>query len=252
MITVRIIPCLDVKFGKVVKGTQFQKLRLVGSIVELAIRYEREGADELILLDISATPETRSNRLEIVREVRECLSIPLTVGGGVRSVEDAGALLEAGADKVTLNTAAFRRPKLLSEIAETFGRQCAVLALDAARSKNGEGWEVVTLSGATRTGYDACHWASEAAELGAGEILLTSWDKDGSQSGYDVELLQAITQVTSIPVIASGGAAKPEDFFEALDAGADALLAASIFHYRLRTIAEVKRYLSNAGKEMRL
>lgn len=251
MITVRIIPCLDVKSGEVVKGIKFQELRRAGSVVELATRYENEGADELILLDIGATPEARSNRLELVQQVRECISIPLTVGGGVRSVKDAGALLEAGADKIAVNTAAFNDPKLLHEMAEQFGRQCTVLALDAARI-NDESWEVVTLSGATRTGYDACRWATEAAELGAGEILLTSWDKDGSQSGYDLKLLRAVTQATSIPVIASGGAAKPQDFLAALDAGADALLAASIFHFEKYSIGEVKRFLAESGKEMRL
>ncbi len=250
MLTVRIIPCLDVKDGRVVKGIQFSNLIDAGSPVELAIEYEKQGADELVILDIAATPEARKHRLDIIQKVRESLCIPLTVGGGLKSLEDAQQLLLAGADKVAVNTAAVLRPSLLRELADKFGRQCTILALDAASNK--DGWEVVTESGNNRTGIDAIKWAQEAEQLGAGEILLTSWDRDGSLAGYDSKLLKAISSNVSIPIIASGGASKPEDMSEAIDSGASAVLAASIFHYGTYTIADIKNELNRLGKKVRI
>jgi cyclase len=242
MLTVRIIPCLDVRDGRVVKGVKFQNLRDAGDPVELAANYEKQGADELVFLDVSATPEGRKTHANVVSKIREVLSIPLTTGGGVRELRDAGILLEAGADKVSVNTAAVENPKLLSELAKEFGAQCTILALDAARDNKG-GWEVVTKSGKTRTGISATAWAKQATDLGAGEILLTSWDKDGTRSGYDCELLTAISSAVNVPVIASGGANSPEHFIEALQAGADALLAASIFHDGDYTVGDIKEFL---------
>jgi len=249
MLTVRIIPCLDVRGGRVVKGVRFSNLRDAGDPAELAALYEEQGADELVLLDVSATAEGRSTHLECVRRVRACLSIPLTVGGGVRSVEDASALLEAGADKVSLNTAAVSHPELLSEMARRFGSQCTVLALDAAAA--GQGWIVVVRSGRERTAADAVCWARQATELGAGEILLTSWDRDGTRSGYDLALLTAISGAVGVPVIASGGANSPEHLVEAVRAGAAAVLAASIFHDRDTTVGQLKDALAAAGVEVR-
>jgi imidazole glycerol phosphate synthase glutamine amidotransferase subunit len=246
----RVIPCLDVRDGRVVKGVRFQGLRDAGSPTELAAAYEAQGADELVLLDVSATPEGRKTRTQTVREVREVLSIPLTVGGGVRSVADAGALLDAGADKVGVNTAAVERPAILTEIAGRFGSQCAILALDAAQRPQG-GWEVVTLSGRQRTGLDAVQWAREAVESGAGEILLTSWDRDGTRLGYDLELVQAVSRAVRVPVIASGGASSPEHLLEGLLAGADAVLAASIFHYGEYNVADLKDFLAAGGVAVR-
>ncbi len=256
MLTARIIPCLDVRDGRVVKGIRFQGLRDAGCPEELAAAYEAQGADELVFLDISATPEGRTTHLETVRKVRAKLSIPLTTGGGVSSAEHARALLEAGADKVSVNTAAVNRPQLINEIAGTFGSQCAILALDAAsRLANGDAqgsrWEVVTNSGATRTGIDAIEWAKQAVDLGAGEILLTSWDRDGTRSGYDLELLAAISQAVHVPVIASGGADSPEHMVEAIHAGADAVLAASIFHDGNYTVEQLKLTLAGQGIEVR-
>ena len=250
MLTVRIIPCLDVKDGRVVKGVQFGNLRDAGSPLELALEYEKQGADELILLDIAATPNAREHRLEVVKLIRQQLSIPLTVGGGIRTIEDARLFFMAGADKVAVNTAAVNRPSLLSKMAGYFGRQAIVLALDAA--KNDNSWEVVTNSGKNRTGQDAVSWAVSAADLDAGEIMLTSWDKDGTQSGYDLDLLKAISSAVSIPVIASGGAASPDDLVSAIEAGASAVLAASIFHYGRYTVKDIKIVLAKAGKEVRL
>lgn len=250
MLTARVIPCLDVRDGRVVKGVQFQNLRDAGSPAELAARYEAEGADELVILDVSATPEGRATATETIREVRAVLSLPLTVGGGVRSIEDAGRLLDAGADKVGINSAAVERPALISDIAARFGSQCAILALDAAARPDG-GWEVVTQSGRNRTGRDAVAWAIQAAQLGAGEILLTSWDRDGTGAGYDLDLLSAISRAVSVPVIASGGAAHPEHLIEALRHGADAVLAASIFHDAKYTVRAVKDALRSAGIEVR-
>lgn len=250
MLAIRIIPCLDVRDGRVVKGVKFQGLRDAGDPVERAAAYEAQGADELVLLDVSATPEGRGHGVETVRAVREALGIPLTVGGGVRAIEDAARLLDAGADKVAVNTAAVQRPAILAELAERFGRQCTVLALDAARRDDG-GWEVVTRSGTHRTGIDAIVWAREAVGLGAGEILLTSWDRDGTRAGYECELLTAVSSAVRVPVIASGGADHPGHLIEALEAGATAVLAASIFHDGDMTVGDVKAALIAAGLEVR-
>lgn len=251
MLTVRIIPCLDVSEGRVVKGVCFAQFRDVGSPADLAGRYERQGADEIVLLDVSATPQTRPTCLETVRHVRERLAIPLTVGGGVRSVGDAAALLEAGADRVAVNTAAVRQPDLIGEMAARFGRQCVVLSLDAAGSPR-PGWEVLVCSGRERTGTDAIHWARTAESQGAGEILLTSWDRDGTQAGYDLELLAAVSAAVSVPIIASGGAAGTDHLLAAVHAGAGAVLAASIFHDERFTVADVKAVLRDSGVEVRL
>jgi len=249
MLLPRVIPCLDVKDGRVVKGVKFQGLRDAGDPVELAAAYADQGADELVILDVSATPEGRGNALDVVRAVREVLPLPLTVGGGVRVLADAEALLEAGADKVATNTAAVARPELLDELAERFGCQCTVLALDAA--SNGTGWEVVVRSGRDRTGRDAIGWAQEAVARGAGEILLTSWDRDGTGAGYDLELLAAMRDAVPVPIIASGGADGPAHMTEALLAGADAVLAATIFHDGHTTVADLKAELAELGVEVR-
>ena len=250
MLTRRIIPCLDVKNGRVMKGRQFSGLRDCGCPVELAQRYADQGADEITFLDISATPDGHGAHLETITAVRKVVGIPLTTGGGVRSLDDAGSLLDAGADKVGVNTAAVRAPKLISDISRRFGAQCTVLAIDAAR--HGSGWEVVVHSGAERSGLDVRGWAVQAVELGAGEILLTSWDQDGTKHGYDLELLRAVSDIVSVPVIASGGASGPEDFLSALESGADAVLAASIFHEGAFTVSDVKRFLQTKGVQVRL
>jgi len=252
MLAMRVIPCLDVKDGRVVKGVRFQGLRDAGDPAERAHAYELQGADELVLLDVSATPEGRGNALETVRNVRRVLSIPLTVGGGIKTILDAQRLLEAGADKVSVNTAAVADPTILDAMAREFGSQCTVLALDAAGTANGQGWEVVVRSGKERTGIDALAWAREATQRGVGEILLTSWDRDGTRSGYDTALLQAISHTLTVPVIASGGAAHPEHLADALAAGASAVLAASIFHDGDFTVGDVKRVLASRGYEVRL
>ena len=252
MVKRRIIPCLDVRAGRVVKGVRFQGLRDAGDPAELAARYEREGADEITLLDISATEEARGAAHDTVARVRQALSIPLTVGGGVRTVADAARLLSAGADKVGINTAGVARPELLSECADRFGSQCVVVAIDARACANPAGaWRVVTHSGSVGTGKDAVEWAREAARRGAGELLVTSWDRDGTLTGYDVALIRAIASAVSIPVIASGGAAGPEHLVEALQAGADAVLAASIFHDGVHTVSSVKQSLREYGMEVR-
>jgi len=250
MLTSRIIPCLDVRDGRVVKGVRFQGLRDAGDPAERAAAYEAQGADELVVLDVSATPEGRGNALDTVRRVRAVLSIPLTVGGGVREVGDGVALLEAGADKVSINTAAVKQPEILSRLAERFGVQCVVLALDAAARPSGA-WEVVIRSGTERTGIDAVGWARDAVQRGAGEILLTSWDRDGTRSGYDVELLRAVSHAVPVPVIASGGAASAGHLAVALRAGASAVLAASIFHDGDTTVAQVKEVLMDEGLPIR-
>ena len=250
MLTSRIIPCLDVRDGRVVKGVRFQGLRDAGDPAQLAAAYMEQGADELVVLDVSATPEGRGNRTQTVAAVRAEIAIPLTVGGGVRTAADAGALLAAGADKVAVNTAAVTRPAVLAEIAERFGRQCTVLALDAARREGG--WEVVVRSGRERTGLDAVTWASIATRLGAGEILLTSWDRDGTRAGYDLELVSAVSRAVGVPVIASGGAARAEHLAAALEAGADAVLAASIFHDADTTVRRIKEQLRALGARVRL
>ncbi|HEX2839113.1 MAG TPA: imidazole glycerol phosphate synthase subunit HisF [Phycisphaerales bacterium] len=252
MLTRRIIPCLDVRDGRVVKGVRFQGLRDAGDPTELAAKYEAEGADEVTLLDISATPQERATATDTVASVRRVLGIPLTVGGGVRRADDAARLLDAGADKVGLNTAAVLRPELLSECAERFGSQCIVVAIDAARGfGDPHRWEVRVRSGAERTPVDAVAWAARAEAMGAGEVLLTSWDRDGTRSGYDLSLTRAVASAVRIPVIASGGAAKPEDILAAFEAGADAVLAASIFHTGEFTVADVKGFLSGNGVEVR-
>ena len=247
----RVIPCLDVKAGRVVKGVKFQNLRDAGDPVEAAARYAAEGADELVVLDVSATPEARANAAETVAAVRAVLDIPLTVGGGVRTIDDARRLLDVGADKVGVNTAAVRRPELVRELAETFGRQCTVVAIDAARREDNTGWEVVVTSGTERTGIDAVEWARTCAQHGAGEILLTSWDRDGTGDGYDVGLLAAVCQAVTIPVIASGGAKTTEHLVEGLRTGATAVLAATIFHDRHTGVDDVKRALRARGVSVR-
>jgi imidazole glycerol-phosphate synthase subunit HisF len=250
MLTSRIIPCLDVRDGRVVKGVRFQGLRDAGDPAEQAASYEAQGADEIVVLDVSATPEARKTTTDTVQRVRSVLSIPLTVGGGVKNADDARRLLDAGADKVGVNTAAVSDPGVLTAISSRFGAQCAVLAIDAAARPEG-GWEVVTLSGKNRTGLDAIDWAKRAVDAGAGEILLTSWDRDGTRKGYDLDLLRAVSAVVSVPIIASGGVNSAEHFVEGLRAGADAVLAASIFHYGETTVAEVKEILAAAGIEVR-
>lgn len=257
MLTVRIIPCLDVNGGRVVKGIQFQGLRDAGAPDELAEAYERQGADEIIMLDVSATPEGRSTQVDTVQKIRARLSIPLTVGGGVRRLADAESLLHAGADKVGVNTAAVKSPALVGELAERFGSQCTVIAVDAkgrgqSRGQGqGGGWEVVVRSGKENTGLDAIDWMREVVDRGAGEILLTSWDRDGTKVGYDLDLLRAASSAVSVPIIASGGAAGPQHLVEGLQAGADAVLAASIFHYGEYTVAELKDALAEAGLNVR-
>ena len=251
MLYPRIIPCLDVRDGRVVKGVRFANLRDAGDPVTCAAAYRDQGADELVLLDVSATPEGRGNALEVVRAVRAVLNIPLTVGGGVGTVDSAVALLDAGADKVALNSAAVADPSLLSKLSRRFGSQCIVLALDAARSEAGPPWEVVTHSGKRRTGKDAEAWARRAAELGAGEILLTSFDRDGTGLGYDLELIQAIANSVRVPIVASGGAKDSRHLAAALEAGASAVLAASILHDGETTVAQLKSKLSLAGVEVR-
>lgn len=249
MLAPRIIPCLDIDKGRVVKGVRFQGLRDAGDPVECALAYEQQGADEIALLDVSATPEGRRNALTTVRAVREVLSIPLTVGGGVRSAADARDLLEAGADKVSVNTAAVERPELITEIASRFGAQCTVIAVDAAAG--GEGWEVVTRSGRNRTGMDAVAWCVQATAAGAGEILLTSWDRDGTRDGYDLDLVSAVVAAVTVPVIASGGADGPRHMAEAFSVGATAALIASILHDGDTTVDELKDELAGAGVGVR-
>jgi imidazoleglycerol phosphate synthase cyclase subunit len=250
MLMHRVIPCLDVAHGRVVKGIKFSGLRDAGDPCELASAYTEQDADELVILDVAATPEGRGNQLQVVRGVRQVLPLPLTVGGGVRAVADAEALLEAGADKVAVNTAAVSNPSLLSDLAERFGCQCTILALDAARS-NGSGWEVVVRSGKQRTGLDAVAWAQQATAAGAGEILLTSWDRDGTGIGYDLELLTAVSRAVTVPLIASGGASTPQHLADAIAAGADAVLAASILHDGVYTVPALKRELARLGVEVR-
>ena len=253
MLAPRVIPCLDVRDGRVVKGVRFQGLRDAGDPVELAAAYERQGADELVMLDVSATLEGRRARLETVARLRHELSIPLTVGGGVRAIDDAAALLDAGADKVGINSAAVDNPELLGRLAERFGRQCVVIAIDASRiADSGNRWEVVVRSGSRKTGLDALAWARLAEENGAGEILLTSVDRDGTQSGYDLDLLAAVSRAVHVPVIASGGAATADHLQSALEAGAAAVLAASIFHDGRFTVAQIKHALADRGVKVRL
>ena len=251
MLAKRIIPCLDVKDGRVVKGVKFVNLRDAGDPVEAALAYDAQGADELVFLDITASHENRDTMLDMVRRTAEGIYMPLTVGGGIRSVDDVRRLLRAGADKVSLNTAALARPEVIREAAERFGSQCIVVAIDARREGEGR-WGVYTHGGRRATGRDAVTWAREATTLGAGEILLTSMDRDGTKDGYDLELTRAIGSAVSVPVIASGGAGSLEHFYEALvEGGADAALAASLFHFGIHTIAEAKAYLRERGVEVR-
>lgn len=250
MLTRRVIPCLDVRDGRIVKGVRFQELRDAGDPGSASAAYETQGADEIVLLDVSATREERAAHLGTVARVREALGIPLTVGGGVRGVSDADALLNAGADKVAVNSAAVGRPDLLAELASMFGSQCVVIAIDARR--RGESWEIVTHAGARATGIDAVGWAARCASLGAGEVLLTSWDRDGTRDGYDLELIREVRSVVEVPIIASGGAAGPGDFARAFEAGADAALAAGMFHDGTWGIQETKAALRSAGLEVRL
>lgn len=254
MLTKRIIPCLDVKEGRVVKGTSFEELRDAGDPVELASFYYKEGADELVFLDITATPEGRDAMVDIVERISEKVFMPLTVGGGLRNINDMRRMLTAGADKVSINTAAVLKPTLITEGANKFGSQCIVVAIDAKRIENSNqsDWEVYIYSGQKSTGIDAIGWARKVVELGAGEILLTSMDADGHRAGYDIELTRAISEAVSVPVIASGGAGTLEDLYQALVEGkADAVLAASIFHYGTYSIAETKEYLAKRGIPIR-
>ena len=254
MLAKRLIPCLDVDAGRVVKGTKFQDMRDAGDPVALAAHYDREGADELVFLDITATVEGRAATLDVITRVAEQVFIPLTVGGGVRDEDDVNELLRAGADKVALNSAAVRDPSLLQRCADRFGSQCVVVAIDAARRPGDEGWEVFVDAGRTPTGRDAVAWAVEAtAERGAGEVLLTSMDRDGTGEGYDLELLRTIAEAVRVPVVASGGAGDLDHFAEALTEGrADAVLAASRLHFGQLTIREIKEYLSSQRVPVRL
>src|SRR5262249_11316718 len=242
----RVIPCLDVDRGRVVKGVGFLDLRDAGDPVELASRYDTGGADELVFLDITATSDKRDTVVELARRTADDVFIPFTIGGGIRSVADAQAVLDAGADKVSVNSAALARPELIDELAATFGAQCVVLAIDAKARDEG-GWEAYVAGGRTPTGRDAVAWAREGAERGAGEILLTSMDRDGTNAGYDLALTAAVADAVSVPVIASGGAGELSHLSEAVDAGADAVLCASIFHYGDHTVAEVKEHLARTG-----
>lgn len=250
MIATRVIPCLDVRDGRIVKGVKFAGLRDMGDPAERAAVYEQQGADEIVMLDVSATPEGRSTAVETVRRLRRVMRIPLTVGGGVRSIDDAGALLEAGADKVSVNTAAVADPRLLDLLAERFGRQCVVIAIDAKRHEGS--WQVVVRSGTSQTPLDVIDWARQSSQRGAGEILLTSVDRDGTRAGYDLELLRAVTRAVEVPVIASGGASSVSHMLDAIRAGASAVLAASIFHESSMSIGQIKRQLAGAGVEVRL
>ncbi|MGH2879753.1 MAG: imidazole glycerol phosphate synthase subunit HisF [Solirubrobacteraceae bacterium] len=270
----RVIPCLDVDGGRVVKGTRFLDIRDAGDPVELAAHYDREGADELVFLDITATHERRETIAELARSTADDVFVPFTIGGGIRSVADAQAVLDAGADKVSVNSAALARPELIDELAEVFGAQCIVLAIDAkaVQSENGRGrtarpengrdtapqpenplrWEAFVAGGRTATGRDAVEWAREGVRRGAGEILLTSMDRDGTSDGYDLPLTRAVSEAVEVPVIASGGAGELDHLVQALQAGADAVLCASIFHYKRHTVAEAKAHLAAAGVPVRV
>ena len=248
----RVIPCLDVDQGRVVKGTNFVDIRDAGDPVELAARYDEEGADELVFLDITASHERRETIVELARRTADNVFIPFTIGGGIRSAEDAQAVLDAGADKVSVNSAALARPELISELADVFGAQCVVVAIDAKRRDNG-GWDVYVNGGRDETGREAVEWARDAVERGAGEILLTSMDRDGTTDGYDIELTRAIADAVGVPVIASGGAGELEHLSEAIaDGRADAVLCASIFHYGTYRVRDAKQHLAGAGIPVRI
>ena len=253
MFTKRVIPCLDVHAGRVVKGVNFVNLRDAGDPVEIAAAYDAAGADELVFLDITATSDARGTVVDMVRRVAEKVFIPFTVGGGIRTVEDFKVLLREGADKISVNSAAIMRPELISEAADKFGSQCVVVAIDARRRPDGSGWNIYKNGGRVDMGIDAVEWAMKADRLGAGEILLTSMDCDGTKNGYDLELTRAIAENVSIPVIASGGAGTKEHFYDALTEGkADAVLAASLFHYKELEIRDLKEYLRGRGVSVRL
>jgi cyclase len=251
-LSVRIIPCLDVTEGRVVKGVNFTNLVDAGDPVEMASLYDAEGADELTFLDISASSSNRETTLDVVRRTAEQVFIPLTVGGGIRSVDDVDRLLRAGADKVSINTAAIVRPELIAEIADRFGSQVLVLSVDARRARTESGFEVTTHGGREGTDIDALAWVEKACALGVGEILLNSMDADGTRAGYDIGMITAVRAISTVPLIASGGAGTLEDFAHALDAGADALLAASVFHFGVHRIGDVKRYLDGQGYSIRM
>lgn len=253
MHTKRIIPCLDVTGGRVVKGINFVNLRDAGDPVEVAKAYDKAGADELVFLDITASSDARNIMIDMVRRVAETVFIPFTVGGGIRTVEDFKAILREGADKISINSSAINNPALISEAADKFGSQCVVVAIDAKRRSDGSGWNVFKNGGRIDVGLDAVKWAMDAEKMGAGEILLTSMDCDGTKAGYDIELTRTISENVSIPVIASGGAGKKEHFYDALTKGkADAALAASLFHYKELEIADLKQYLQKEDVAVRL
>lgn len=252
MLTKRIVPCLDVNMGRVVKGVNFINLKDVGDPVEIAEFYNKEGADELVFLDITATHEGRKTMIDVVKRTAEKVFIPLTVGGGINDIEDFKNILRAGADKVSINSSAIRNPELIKRAADRFGSQCVVVAIDAKMREDNSGWNVFINGGRIDTGLDAVEWTKKAENLGAGEILLTSMNADGTKAGYDINLTKAITEAVNIPVIASGGCGTLEHFYEAFtQSGADALLAASLFHYRELSIGQVKNYLKEKGVEVR-
>lgn len=253
MHTKRIIPCLDVNGGRVVKGVNFVDLRDAGDPVEIGKAYDEAGADELVFLDITASSDARATVVDMVRRVAETVFIPFTVGGGIRTVEDFRALLREGADKISINSSAIQTPELISAAADKFGSQCVVVAIDAKRRADGSGWNIYKHGGRIDTGIDALSWVEKVYQLGAGEILLTSMDCDGTKAGYDIELTKRVSGLVPIPVIASGGAGSPEHFYDALtEGGAEAALAASLFHYKELTIREVKEYLRGRGVSVRL
>ena len=252
MLTKRIIPCLDVKEGRVVKGTNFVGLRDAGDPIELAKKYDGERADELVFLDITASHEKRGTMVEVAKNCSAQVFIPFTVGGGIRTVEDMRVMLKAGADKISINSAAVKNPELISEGAKKFGSQCIVLAVDAKKREDNSGWEIFLNGGRTPTGIDCLDWVKKAVNLGAGEILLTSMDADGTKDGYDIDLTRAVSEAVNVPVIASGGAGELKHFLQVLvDGKADAVLAASVFHYGKYSIREVKNYLKSHGVEVR-
>ncbi len=249
MVAIRVIPCLDVNAGRVVKGTNFVDLRDAGDPVEIAKRYNVEGADEVVFLDITASSDKRAITLDVVKKTAEQVFIPLTVGGGIRTVDDMRTLLKAGADKISINTAAVLNPQLIYDGSRKFGNQCIVVAIDAKREN--DSWKVYTHGGRTRTDLDVIKWAQKCVELGAGEILLTSMDKDGTKDGYDLELMEQVTKVVDVPVIASGGAGKKEHFVDVCKKGASAVLAASLFHFKQLEISDLKQYMKQNGIEVR-